>query len=384
MSNYNSSRNNNNEDPFAIFARTIADGIFCVKDKIGELFEEKENDLPIDETNKLEGVGEKKSIVIPTPQPSSSNKYIIPEYCYLSDSERSLITPSIESLILNLRSLIVDKKDVRFEEFESKVYSCIPDSMVSAFVDAVDAYCSLPSSPFVGRETYEEILKRYMDSVNCVPSFIGNIESKLGTAVKVFNVIIKLLNKFTSGTRKTLDWDIIPIKPIILALLWTFLLMELTSKYLTSREELDKRCIAKMAISLLLALFAGFTGYMHSGGNAGFPSITSYIRKYYNAQLWLENDRTFDLNLIPQCLKFKEYLDYSNLLKYKQIDAAKGINMVYTFRIGDTLLMNLFDKRMFSERVVKQALKSLWPLPSDIEARKMYRLYKESKIYSLL
>ena len=62
---------------------------------------------------------------------------------------------------------------------------------------------------------------------------------------------------------------------------------------------------------------------------------------------------------------------------------VEGINMVYTFRVGDSLLENLSGKRAISEDVAKQTLKSLWPLPMTNEAKKVYRLYTESKIYTL-
>ena len=66
-----------------------------------------------------------------------------------------------------------------------------------------------------------------------------------------------------------------------------------------------------------------------------------------------------------------------------QITAAKGLNMAYTFRVGDSLLENLSGTSVCSEEVLKNTLKSVWPLPNSYESKKIYRLYTENKIYYL-
>jgi len=312
---------------------------------------------------------------------SCTSSYTIPEYEYLSYTERNLITSSVEPLISNLRSLVLENHSVGFDIAFSRIHAYIPQSLVSDFTCAMDSYWS--KRQFTGDETYEEILKRYMvfaSDVNSIPWFI---ESVVSGGSKLFDIVVKLLNRFTSKTSDTLDWDIFPIKPVVLALLWAFLLMELTSKYTNSCASFEKERIAKLAISLVLALFAGFTGYVHSGGYTGVPPITSYIRTYYNAQSWFQKEFPYYYRNVPSVLKFTICEDFNNLVSSMQISAAKGINMVYTFRVGDSLLENLSGKRAISEDVAKQTLKSLWPLPMTNEAKKVYRLYTESKIYTL-
>lgn len=310
-----------------------------------------------------------------------SLSYAIPEYEFLSYSERSLITPSVEPLIANLRSLVLESDIVGFDDVFSRIHEFIPQSLVSDYTTAMDSYWS--KRPFTGNETYEEILKRYMEfasDVNSIPWFIDSIANG---SVKIFNVIVKLLNKFSSKIRDTLDWDMFPIKPVVLALLWALLLMELTSKYTNSCASFEKERIAKLAISLVLALFAGFTGYVHSGGYTGVPPITSYIRTYYNARNWFQQEHPYYYEKLPSVLKFSNCEDFNNLTRTMQISAAKGINMVYTFRVGDSLLENLSGETVISEDVAKQTLKSLWPIPMTSEAKKVYQLYTETKIYNL-
>ena len=314
---------------------------------------------------------------------SRSSSYALPEYEYLSYSERTLITPSVESFISDLRSLMLDSYEVSFESIYSRIHQNIPETLIKDYSNAMDSYWSQRSRLFGGDETYEEILKRYMEfasDVNSIPWFIESLVSGGG---KIFDVIVKLLNKFSSKAHNTLDWEIFPIKPVVLALLWALLLMELTSKYTHSCASFEKERIAKIAISLVLALFAGFTGYVHSGGYTGVPPITSYMRTYYNAQIWFKNEYPYYYSSVPSFLKFNECDDFNKLTRSMQISAARGVNMVYTFRVGDSLLENLSGESVISEGVAKQTLKSVWPLPMRNEARKVYRLYKETKIYYL-
>lgn len=349
------------EDPFSKMAEGAIEALSGIGSAIRGLFKTEEETV--------------------SAESSYTSSYAIPEYKYLSCTERNLITPSVETLISNLRSLVLESHIVGFDDVFSRIHAFIPQQLVSDFTSAMDSYWS--KRPFTGNETYEEILKRYMEFASDVNSIPWFIESLVSSGGKIFDVVVKLLNKFSSKTRDTLDWDIFPIKPVVLALLWAFLLMELTSKYTNSCASFEKERIAKLAISLVLALFAGFTGYVHSGGYTGVPPITSYVRTYYNARSWFQKEYPYYYNKVPSVLKFGNCEDFNNLTRSMQISAAKGINMVYTFRVGDSLLENLSGKGSISEDVVKQTLKSLWPLPMRGEAKKVYRLYTESKIYRL-
>lgn len=326
---------------------------------------------------------ETKETTISTSVTRTSSTYSYPEYEYLSSSERILITSPVELCIGNLRSLVKNSYHVDFDTIYNRIYSIIPDVMVNEMTSSMDSYWNQRYKLFNGNETYEEIMKKFMDmaaDINSVPWFIESLASGGG---KVYDVVVKLLNRFTSSEHKTLDWDLFPIKPALLALLWAFLLMELTAKYTSSCTSFERARIAKMAISLVLALFAGFTGYVHTGGYTGVPSVTSWVRTLYNSRKWVEKEHPYYASYIPDFLKFSDCSDFDYLTEYKQISAAKGLNMAYTFRVGDSFLDNLSGNGTCSEDVLKKTLKSVWPLPNSYESNKIYRLYTEDKIYYL-
>ena len=309
--------------------------------------------------------------------------YVFPEFNCLLSSERDLISSPVELCIGNLRSLVKTNCLVDFDIVYNRIYTIIPNVMVEEISSSMDAYWNQRYKLFNGTETYEEILKKFMDfaaDVNNVPWFIESLASGGG---KVYDIVVKLLNKFTNSEHKTLDWDLFPIKPALLALLWAILLMELTAKYTNSCAGFERARIAKMTISLVLALFAGLTGYIHTGGYTGVPSVTSWVRTLYNSRKWIEKEHPYYATFIPDFLKFSDCSDFDDLTEYKQISAAKGLNMAYTFRVGDEFLENLSGNKLCSEGVLKNTLKSVWPLPMSYEANKIYRLYTEDKIYYL-
>lgn len=315
---------------------------------------------------------------------NATASYTYPEYASLSSTERGLISKPVELCIGNLRNLVNASTFVDFETFYSKVYSVIPSSMVAEMTNAMDSYWNSRSKLFGDDDvTYEKIMKKFMDMSADMAEVPWYIESLVSGGGKIYDTVIKLLNKFTQSKHNTLDWDLFPIKPALLALLWAILLMELTAKYtrLCTRDE--KARIAKISISIVLALFAGFTGYMHSGGYTGAPSVTSWVRTLYNARKLVEYDHPYYSNMIPEFVKFYDCSEFDDLAKSMQITAAKGLNMVYTFRVGDSFLENLLGSKICSEDVLKRTFKAVWPLPNTEESKKIYRLYTEDKIYNL-
>ncbi len=325
----------------------------------------------------------KQKVKVITPVTPVSTSYAYPEYEYLYASERNLITSPVELCIGNLRSLVNTSYLVDFDTFYSRIYSIIPDVMVNEMTSSMDSYWYQRNKLFDGDESYEEIMKKFMDmaaDISNVPWFIESLASNGG---KVYDVVIKLLNRFKGSEHKTLDWDLFPLKPALLALLWALFLMELTDKYTRSCVSFERARIAKMAISLVLALFAGFTGYVHTKGYTGVPSVTSWVRTLYNARKSIENERPYYSSYIPEFLKFYDCSEFDNLTSSMQMSAAKGLNMAYTFRVGDSFLEKLSGNGSCTEDVLKRTLKSVWPLPMSYEANKIYRLYTEDRIYYL-
>lgn len=311
-----------------------------------------------------------------------------PEYGDLLNSERQLLTYQVEEYLKIVRGLVLTQQTIGYEVVYNQLYHSLPSSLVNPFVDQM-AICKSLSSPLIsGYETYEEILKRYMSCASDLNSFqsvlvVPLIFDYLQTAGKVWDVIIKVVNKFSAKTYNTFDSDIVPIRPIILALLWALLLMRLTTKYTHSCADFELERIARLSLSLVISLFAGFTGYAHSGGYIGVPSITSWIKLFYVVRTEFEKEHPYYYSLVPTVLKFNECSDIKTLTKSQQKDMGQGMNMVYTFRVGDSLLRNLEGRTIVSDDVIKQTMRSIWPLPPQYEAKRMYEIYADNKIYFL-
>lgn len=299
-----------------------------------------------------------------------------PEFRCLSYSERHILSPSIE-LVGNLRSLVTTTSFVNSETVYNQLYLAIPNAMVTEMTSSMNYYWKLRNRVFGGDASYEMIMNTFMNcaaDINNVPLSIVDNMISFG---KGYDVVAKVINHIKKREYQTLDLDLFPIRPALLALLWALLLMELTAKYTNSCASFERERIAKLAMSLVLSLFAGFTGYIHTGG------VTSILRTFYDVRKSIEREHPSIAPYIPQFLKFSDCPDFDNLTRNKQISAMKGLNMAYTFRVGDSLLKNLSGNTVCTDTVIKETLKSVWPLPMADESKKMYRLYTGAKIYYL-
>lgn len=311
-----------------------------------------------------------------------------PEYGELLYSERRLVTYQVEEYLKTIRDLMMAHQVIGYEMVYNRLCPLIPSTLLNPLMAQMEKCKNLSSRLINGDESYEDILKRYMNCASDLNSFKSALVAplifdNLQTAGKVFDIIIKVINKFGSKSYNTVDSDIIPIKPIVLALLWALLLMRLTTKFTNSCADFEMERIARLSLSLVLSLFTGFTGYAHSGGYTGMPPITSWIKLFYVVRTEFEKEHPYYYSLVPSVLKFNECYDFNRLTKYQQKDAGQGMNMVYTFRVGDSLLRNLEGHTLVSEDVIKQTMRSIWPLPSEYEAKRMYEIYADNKIYYL-
>lgn len=313
---------------------------------------------------------------------TSDTACAVPEYESLCYDERQLLTASDSRLLMNLRELTLKSSyGCSVEDYYNKVVEMIPTNFISNLTAQLCKYESIRNRWFSADDSYETILKKYMDIAKDLQNPFWTAFDSANTACKHFDVVIKVINKFSKTQHKTINCDIIPIKPFLLAFVWGSLLLELVLKYSKSCVDFEKERIAKLSISLVIALFVGFTGYAHSGGYIGVPSVTSWIRTYYNAQNWFKNSAPYYYSKVPDFLKFPNCHNFDSLVDSMQITAAKGLNMVYTFRIGDSFLSNIGGHSVVSEGVVKEALYSVWPLPQEEESRKVYRIYANEKLY---
>ena len=147
---------------------------------MGELHRHKHRD-PL--TNLAEGLSETISFVFglfeskrkPESPPETRITTLYPEFECLYQSERNLITSPVELCIGNLRSLVKNTYCVDFEAVYNRLYSIIPSSMVDEMTSSMDSYWNQRCKLFDGDETYEEIMKTFMDfaaDLNNVPWFI--------------------------------------------------------------------------------------------------------------------------------------------------------------------------------------------------------------------
>lgn len=311
------------------------------------------------------------------------------EYNYLSFQERLIVTPEVYSYFGNIKDLIGKPIDISAEQVFDVVYRTMPSVFVNSFTDCFLRNQSLRRGLMDeainsnGEITVEMILKFFMSysaNVERIGKF-GNLDIPL--SLKVWNKIVEKLQDWIPEKSDVLDdliVELIPVKPILLAALWAIMIVGLTEYYCkTDLADADLKEISKLVLSIVMSLLVGFTGYMHKGGViGGVTSPTKYLRYAY-----MGYDAVKDTGLIPSNLRFPALDGFSNLSRELRVSTGEGLNMMYTFRVGDTMLVNLEEDKVVSGEAALSILKSLWPLPLMDQVNKMYRLYTERKIYSL-
>lgn len=314
------------------------------------------------------------------------------EFDCLSFQERLIVTPEVYSYFGNIRNLIGKPIEISAEQVFEVVYKTMPNIFVDSFTDCFlrnqSLRCSLMNVASNSNDTItvEMILKLFMSYAADVEIIHQLVEVKIPNALKVWNKIVEKFNKvrdWITGEDDVLDeiiTDSIPVSPILLAALWAIMIVGLTEYYCkTDLADADLKEISKLVLSIVMSLLVGFTGYMHKGGVVGgVTSPTKYFRYAYTGY-----EAVKDTGLIPSNLKFPALDGFSNLSRELQISTGEGLNMMYTFRVGDTMLVNLEEDEFISGDAALNILKALWPLPLMDQVNKMYRLYTEQKIYNL-
>ena len=114
-----------------------------------------------------------------------------------------------------------------------------------------------------------------------------------------------------------------------------------------------------------------FMQYEHK--NSGSP--TNYISKlssvYYKYRGHYSLPDLLNLDKMKKSISEASYTD--------KIRMGQLFNMVYTFRIGDTCISKLTKGSSLID--INSIIRAAWPLPTDYDISKMYRLYTESYIY---
>lgn len=297
-------------------------------------------------------------------------------YSLFKENKQNLV------FLLSVRN-IAEKK---IEDIDSAIacyktlYDTIPNSLCQSLITITRSIPPADNTASVDL-TYEEILIHYMDLAG------GNIPMVAGIAdatPKLFIILEKVIKFFKSSYVEFID-DYIPVKPFILAAIWSSLDMSLEKQYLKKTESTNLEVVGHSILSFLISSMCGVTGYFHSGGvGLPFPNITSYINTYFNTQHLIKNHAPKVYNKIPQCLLFDADQAFENMIKEKQISAGQGLSMVYTFRVGNAFLCSLLGTHIASFESAKNIFKSLWPLPQETESIRMYFIYSGIPIYSKL
>ncbi len=303
----------------------------------------------------------------------------IPELKELTVEERNILDQPTIEFLSKVRDMI-KSNNISCDVVYDKLYLNMPQAVVEEFTFAINDFNTANPDFLNVDESYEEIMKQFMKysaDIN-LPFLI--IDSRN----KIFNVVIKAVNLFKEGKYSTINEDVLPLKPVALAMLWALLMMKLVRKYTKYCTDLELKRIVKITLSIVISTIIGFTGYMHSGGFVGnLSSPTKIIKTCYTIQKSIEEYAPKFYNKIPEYLKFKDCHDFNSLIKSQQISASKGLNMTYTFRVGDSLLHNLSRNKYLDDGIIKKVFTSLWPLPTEEESKKMYQLYTDNKVYYL-
>lgn len=229
------------------------------------------------------------------------------------------------------------------------IYDKIPEEIVTCIKNKI---INLSDSM-----TYEEILKHFMK----ISSDVDNPISQAMDIAKIDKyfgerMVYNMTCSINSGT---------------LAIIWSALLLSIYSKYVNSVDSYNCGKIIKCGVAFALSFGVMFMQYEHK--NSG--SITNYISKlssvYYKFRGNYSLPDLLNLDKMKNSISEASYAD--------KIRMGQLFNMVYTFRIGDTCISKLTKGSSFID--INSIIRAAWPLPTDYDISKMYRLYTETYIY---
>lgn len=260
----------------------------------------------------------------------------------ISLSERK-VNKLNEKLAIAAQKYTVEASDV------IAIYDKIPEEIVTCIKNKI---INLSDSM-----TYEEILKHFMKISSDVDNPISQ-SMNIAKIDKYFGekMVYNMTCYINSGT---------------LAIIWSALILSIYSKYVSSVDSYNYGKIVKCGVAFALSFGVMFMQYEHK--NSG--SSTNYISKlssvYYK---YRENYSLPDLLNLDKMKKSISEASYTDKIRMGQL-----FNMVYTFRIGDTCISKLIKGSSFID--INSIIRAAWPLPTDYDISKMYRLYTESYIY---
>ena len=289
-------------------------------------------------------------------------------------------TESFSEMVAELQTIKTAK------DFRERVVPIVPDEVANELAESEQIL--LIAQAYADTKTYEDIIKECMSMSKEI-----NLPTEISKVLDGLTVLSKLEKWFnqtsnieesevTSDIEDSEVFLLRQIKPIMLAALWSAMLMALVIKKIGSIDEFQKKDIAKFVIALVGSIVSGIASFAHSGGRVcGFKSPTKYAQKYASYLSQLREVKPYLYSKIPKELVF-ENKNFEKMNKYEQASVQQGLNMAYTFRIGDNLLTIMQSKNNFGTNVLNKLVNSIWPLPTENEADRMYRLYcANEKLY---
>lgn len=246
--------------------------------------------------------------------------------------------------------------------------------------DGVLALSNKLRIPYSSSFSLEDILRYYMGQANdaeVATNFIKGFGYITKAGCYFYDLMVKSYQKISQFKDSTGSHiNIINLRPVFLAALWAAMIFDLSAH---DSLNVNEKGVVKLAMSLVLTSIVGATSYMHSGGRAfGFKSPTAYSRVYLNARKLIEDKCPYQYKTyVPNFLKFNIADDFDKFIISEQISAGKGLNMAYTFRVGDIYISNMIAEKSVDKSCLKKVLSSLKPIPTNEEAERVYRLYVE-------
>lgn len=257
-----------------------------------------------------------------------------------------------EAKVLKLNKCLMrvaDKQVVDSEDVLS-LYDAIPNGLVLAVKENIVGLSRTM--------TYEEILKHFM-GVACDADTPLSRSMSIAQIDKYFGEGM-VYNSACSINRGTL------------AVVWSALILSIYGKYVSEVDTYNLNKIIKCGIAFSMGVGVLLLQYEHK--SSGSP--TNYLRKL-SSGYYKFRSRQASLPDILNMDRMKTSI--SEASSYDKMRMGQLFNMVYTFRIGDACLSKLTRGSSFID--VGSIVRSAWPLPTDSEVSKMYRLYTEDSIY---
>lgn len=324
------------ENPLEELAEGLAEGLVNLGESIGEFIKRHTTKKPV-------------------PPPSST-------ITISTSTTNSVVSAKTELSVSEMLATL--QTTTTTDQFVDKVVAKVPNKVAEELAESEQVL--FVAQKYASTKTYEDIIREFMTM-----SKEMTLPSTLSGALRWGN---RLEDWFT-GTTIIRDSGALQIRPIMLATLWTTMLMALVIKKTGSIGTGERENVAKFAIALVVSVVSGITSYAHSGGSiCGFRSPTKYAPRYVKYIQGIRETKPWLYDKIPQILIFKNK-DFERMTTYEQASTQQGLNMAFTFRIADNLLGTLQGENGFWWGVLKKLVESIRPLPTEYETGRMYRMY---------